>query len=409
MVAAAARVDRGRRPRASRPRSSSHPLRRRRPAGARPAGRRTRGAPRAVRGRRRARGHHARGDRPTAASTGFSDDEIELFADMTRRRRPPAQLERAHRRLAASPSASRASSRPATRAARGRRPHRGLTMPVLVADEHELPQLLRAVPASPAGATILRPAGARAHRRSCSEPDGPAADARAGRQRQEAGVFRRLADFGRYVIGDTYSEANEGLKGRGRRRHRRRAGPGPVRHARRHRASTTTCARSCGPCPPTTTTVVGAAPPRLWDDDRAMLGGSDAGAHLDRMCGAPYTDPLPRRLPPRPQARAARAGGAAASPRRRPELFGLRDRGALARGLPRRPRRVRPRDRRRRARPTLVHDLPGDTPRLTADSIGVVAGARQRRRSIVVDGKPTGALPGTVLRSGRDTDTVATR
>ena len=31
---------------------------------------------------------------------------------------------------------------------------------------------------------------------------------------EEAGVFRRLADWGRYVIGDTYSDANEGLKGR---------------------------------------------------------------------------------------------------------------------------------------------------------------------------------------------------
>ncbi|MFE0427481.1 amidohydrolase family protein, partial [Streptomyces sp. NPDC058953] len=31
---------------------------------------------------------------------------------------------------------------------------------------------------------------------------------------KEAGVFRRLADFGRYVIGDTYSTANEGLGGR---------------------------------------------------------------------------------------------------------------------------------------------------------------------------------------------------
>src|SRR5207253_10633104 len=30
----------------------------------------------------------------------------------------------------------------------------------------------------------------------------------------EAGVFRRLANFKRYVIGDTYSKANEGLKGR---------------------------------------------------------------------------------------------------------------------------------------------------------------------------------------------------
>ena len=33
-------------------------------------------------------------------------------------------------------------------------------------------------------------------------------------QSPEAGVFRRLADFGDYVIGDTYSAANEGLKGR---------------------------------------------------------------------------------------------------------------------------------------------------------------------------------------------------
>ena len=31
---------------------------------------------------------------------------------------------------------------------------------------------------------------------------------------KEAGVFRRLGNFGRYVIGDTYSEANAGLKGR---------------------------------------------------------------------------------------------------------------------------------------------------------------------------------------------------
>ena len=31
---------------------------------------------------------------------------------------------------------------------------------------------------------------------------------------QEAGVFSRLASWGRYLIGDTFSAANEGLKGR---------------------------------------------------------------------------------------------------------------------------------------------------------------------------------------------------
>ena len=33
-------------------------------------------------------------------------------------------------------------------------------------------------------------------------------------QSPEAGVFRRLADFGDYVIGDTYAPENEGLSGR---------------------------------------------------------------------------------------------------------------------------------------------------------------------------------------------------
>ena len=42
-----------------------------------------RGAHRAVRRDRQARGHHPRGHRPTGASTASSDDEIELFAEMS--------------------------------------------------------------------------------------------------------------------------------------------------------------------------------------------------------------------------------------------------------------------------------------------------------------------------------------
>ena len=37
------------------------------------------------------------------------------------------------------------------------------------------------------------------------------------------------------------------------------------------------------------------------------------------------------------------------------------------------------------------------------------AGSSSTASETVRDGQPTGATPGTVLRSGRDTDTVATR
>ena len=56
---------------------------------------------------------------------------------------------------------------------------------------------------------------------------------------------------------------------------------------------------------------------------------------------------------------------------------------------------------------TLVHDLPGDTPRLTAQSHGV-ARVFVNGELVVVDGEATGALPGKILRSGRDTETVST-
>jgi N-acyl-D-aspartate/D-glutamate deacylase len=124
------------------------------------------------------------------------------------------------------------------------------------------------------------------------------------------------------------------------------------------------------------------------------------------MCGAPYptrflADCLRgRRLVPVERAVQLMTSEPAA-------LFGLRDRGVLRPGAVADvvvfdPLTVGSDDAR------LVADLPGGSSRLTAGSTGVVrvlvGGA-----AIVIDGQPTGAMPGVLLRSGVDTDTVTAR
>ena len=89
------------------------------------------------------------------------------------------------------------------------------------------------------------------------------------------------------------------------------------------------------------------------------------------------------------------------------ELFGLRDRGVLREGAHADifvfdPETVGA------EHATLVHDLPGDSPRLTAGAIGVRR-VYVNGQVAVEDDQATDALSGTVIRSGRDTATVATR
>ena len=142
------------------------------------------------------------------------------------------------------------------------------------------------------------------------------------------------------------------------------------------------------------------------DDEDVLLGGSDAGAHLDRMCGGSYPTQFladtirGRQLVPLERAVQMLTDAPA-------QLFGLRDRGRIAVGTHADlvlfdPATVGA------APATLVHDLPDGSVRMTAASTGV-AHVFVNGVAAVVDGQATGALPGTVLRSGRDTKDVPLR
>lgn len=222
---------------------------------------------------------------------------------------------------------------------------------------------------------------------------------------KEAGVFRRLADWADYIIGDTFSSENAGLSGRS------------VRDIATERATSAfgtlldiviadELRTVLWPTPQDNDAESWRMRAELWLDERAMIGGSDAGAHLDRMCGAPYPTKFlhdclhGHKLISMETAVKLMTSDPAA-------LFGLKDRGVLRIGaiadvVVFDPATVGSQE------PRLVTDLPGNSARLTADSVGMnhvfVNGV-----AILRDGVATGATPGTVLKSGRDTETVTAR
>ncbi|MEV6568265.1 N-acyl-D-amino-acid deacylase family protein [Streptomyces kronopolitis] len=222
---------------------------------------------------------------------------------------------------------------------------------------------------------------------------------------EEAGVFRRLAHFGRYVIGDTYSAANEGLTGRVVEDIAAERGLEPFA------CLVEICANDglrtvLWPMPSDNDPASWALRAETWQHEDVLLGGSDAGAHLDRMCGAPYTTRFlgdclrGRKLRGLEQAVKMLTDDPA-------QLFGLRERGRIEEGWHADLVLFDP-ERIDAGKATLVHDLPGDSPRLDSRAIGVTAvwvnGVEVLREDVV-----TGAVPGTVLRSGRDTRTVSTK
>jgi len=140
----------------------------------------------------------------------------------------------------------------------------------------------------------------------------------------------------------------------------------------------------------------------VWRDERTVIGGSDAGAHLDMMCGATYSTSMLAGVRQHGDLGLEEAIQLLAD--RPARLYGLRERGRLVEGwhadlVVFDPSTVG------YGPETTRWDLPGGAMRLYTESTGVVH-VLCNGGQVVAHGKLTGALPGRLLRSGRDTGTV---
>ena len=223
----------------------------------------------------------------------------------------------------------------------------------------------------------------------------------AGSQSDEAGILRHLAVWDRLIFEETFAPENAGLEGRS--------------------VGQVATERGVTPFDALLDVVVadrlrtGLRPPigeseedwvlraKAWQDPRAIVGGSDAGAHLDTMCGAIYSTSM---LGDGVRARGLLSWEEAVRqltdiPAR---LYGLRDRGRLVPGAFADVVAFDP-DSIGHGAVRTRNDLPGGASRLYADAVGV-AHVLVNGTEIVRAGEFTGAVPGRVLRSGTDTDTV---
>jgi N-acyl-D-aspartate/D-glutamate deacylase len=224
----------------------------------------------------------------------------------------------------------------------------------------------------------------------------------AGARSDEAGILRALANWERLIIVETFAPENADATGRS---------VGEVAAARGGEPFDTLLdvviadelRTGLTPRPFGDDAADWQARAKVWRYPDAVIGGSDAGAHLDMMCGAIYTTSLLGHGVREHQVVTLEEAVRLITdvPAR---LYGLRERGRITPGwhadlvmfdpatVDHGPERT-------------AYDLPAGAPRLVADARGItsvwVGGVEVCR-----DSEATGDMPGTVLRSGRDTETV---
>jgi N-acyl-D-aspartate/D-glutamate deacylase len=223
----------------------------------------------------------------------------------------------------------------------------------------------------------------------------------AGAQSDEAGILRHLTVWERLLFDETFDPAHKAYEGRSVGSVARETGKEPfdalldVVVADRLRTGLRP------PIPESEEDWTARA--ATWLDPRAVVGGSDSGAHLDTMCGAIFSTSL---LGDGVRKRGLLSWEEAVHqitdvPAR---LYGLRERGRIAPGWWADLFLFDPEEIGHTAERTR-DDLPGGASRLYAEATGV-AHVLVNGVEIVRGGSFTGELPGHVMRSGRDTDTV---
>lgn len=223
-----------------------------------------------------------------------------------------------------------------------------------------------------------------------------------GAKSKESGILRSFAQWEEMLVDEVFSEANERYRGRRVGEIAAERGVEPF-DAMLDLALSEDLRTSFMPEPIGDDEATWKQRGELWRDDRTLIGASDAGAHLDMLDAFALTTHL--------LSDGVRKYGligleeAVHQITEKPaRLLGLRDRGRVEEGyladlVVFDPDTIA-------SGPVYTRtDLPAGAGRLYADAIGVdhvlVGGT-----PIVRDGAYTGALPGQVLRSGRDSETV---